>query len=108
MIVEDPDAKGPPFTHWLIYNMPASLKGLPAGVPPVGKLPNGAEQGVNGWNKTGYGAPCPPVGTHRYMFHLYAVDQALTLAPGATRTDLSTAMRGHVVTEGDLIGTAAH
>jgi Raf kinase inhibitor-like YbhB/YbcL family protein len=90
--------------HWLLYNLPASSIGLPEAVRPA-DLPQGTLQGINGWGRTGYGGPCPPIGRHRYFFKLYALD---TLLPDMKQPDKETvvrAMRGHVVGESQLMGT---
>ncbi|MEM3736837.1 MAG: YbhB/YbcL family Raf kinase inhibitor-like protein [Candidatus Bathyarchaeia archaeon] len=104
LIVDDPDAPGGTFTHWVIFNIPSSESGLQENVPKTGKLPNGAIQGKNDFGRNGYGGPCPPSGTHRYQFHLYALDTQLNLPPGATKQDLQRAMRGHILAKAELIG----
>lgn len=109
LIVDDPDAPDPAaprvtWVHWLLYNLPASSIGLPEAVRPA-DLPQGTLQGINGWGRTGYGGPCPPIGRHRYFFKLYALD---TLLPDMKQPDKETvvrAMRGHVVGESQLMGT---
>ncbi len=99
--VIDPDARD--FVHWLVYDMTGTPSGgLPAG---VSASPDAPPQGTNGFGKRGYGGPCPPSGTHRYRFTLFALDAALGLS-GAPRIDsLRTAMSGHVLAEAMLIGT---
>ncbi len=99
----DPDAGG--FVHWVLYGLPPSVTELAAGVPPSDTLPNGARQGINGFGRVGYGGPCPPAGkAHRYVFTLYALDAALDLPPKATQAQLATAMAGHILAEGQLVG----
>ena len=104
LICDDPDAPVGTWVHWVLYNLPASAKELPAGVPPQEKLASGAVQGKNDFRKPGYGGPCPPGGTHRYYFKLYALDKALDLKPGATKKELLKAMEGHILAEGQLMG----
>jgi len=105
IIMEDPDAPGGVFTHWLIYNIPPSLNKLDEDVPKSGELPFGALQGLNDFGGIGYGGPCPPPGKpHRYVFKIYALDSRLDLGPGATRSELMRAMEGHVVAEASLTG----
>ena len=110
LIVEDPDAKEPtPFVHWLLYNLPADLTGLPQALPATPRLPQlgGAQQGRNSKGGVGYFGPRPPVGDapHHYCFELFALDTVLTLDPAVDRTALVAAMRGHVVATGELVGT---
>jgi len=104
LICDDPDAPLGTWVHWVLYNLPASVRELPAGVPPDERLANGAVQGRNDFRRLGYGGPCPPGGTHRYYFKLYALDKALDLKPGATKKELLKAMEGHVLAEGQLMG----
>lgn len=104
LICDDPDAPVGTWVHWVLYNLPASAKELPAGVPPQEKLASGAVQGRNDFRKPGYGGPCPPGGTHRYYFKLYALDKALDLKPGATKKELLKTMEGHILAEGQLMG----
>ncbi|MBU4226288.1 MAG: YbhB/YbcL family Raf kinase inhibitor-like protein [Chloroflexi bacterium] len=105
LIMDDPDAPAGTWVHWVIYNIPASTGGLPENVPPDAKLADGSMQGKNSWGKPGYGGPCPPSGTHRYFFKLYALDAVLTLASGATKAELLTAMEGHILGYAELMGT---
>jgi len=104
LIVDDPDAPRGIFTHWVIFNIPASDNSLSENVPASGILPNGATQGSNGGGRIGYTRPCPPSGTHHYVFHLYALDTQLNLQAGATKQDLLTAMTGHILAEAQLTG----
>lgn len=104
-INDDPDAPGKTWVHWVLSNLPPSSRGLPAGVPPDEELPDGTRQGMTDFGRIGYGGPCPPSGTHRYYFKLYALDTLLTLAPGATKPQLEQAMQGHVLTQAQLMGT---
>jgi len=104
LICDDPDAPLGTWVHWVLYNLPASVRELPAGVPPDERLANGALQGRNDFRRLGYGGPCPPGGTHRYYFKLCALDKALDLKPGATKKELLKAMEGHILAEGQLMG----
>jgi Raf kinase inhibitor-like YbhB/YbcL family protein len=97
LIVDDPDAPGGTFLHWLLYN-----------IDPTERIPEGTSPGTEGANdfgKTAYGGPCPPSGTHRYYFRLYALDSALELSRGAEREQVEGAMKGHVLAEAQLMGT---
>lgn len=110
LIVDDPDAPRPePWVHWVLYKIPADTPGLPEGIPTSGPVssPPGAVQGKNSWPKNGYGGPYPPTGhgVHHYHFKLYALDVELTLGAGATKEALLKAMQGHVLAEGELVGT---
>ncbi|MGH8548457.1 MAG: YbhB/YbcL family Raf kinase inhibitor-like protein [Methylococcales bacterium] len=109
LIVDDPDAPDPAapqmtWVHWVLYNIPITSIGLPEGVSSK-DLPQGTLQGLNDWQRTGYGGPCPPVGRHRYFHKLYALDTVLPDIPGATKTHLEKAMDGHVLEKSELIGT---
>jgi Raf kinase inhibitor-like YbhB/YbcL family protein len=104
LIMDDPDAPSGTFVHWLVYRLPVSQTELQEGIPPRGSFPNGARQGVNGFGRIGYGGPCPPSGTHRYYFHLYALDSPLDLPPGVTREQLEQAMKNHILEEAQLMG----
>jgi Raf kinase inhibitor-like YbhB/YbcL family protein len=109
LIVKDPDAPNGTFIHWVVYNLPASLIGLDANVPPTGALAKGGLQGANGLGQIGYKGPCPPPGSapHHYHFELTALDTTLDLKPGATAAEVETAAHGHVKATGDLVGTFA-
>lgn len=104
LICDDPDAPIGTFVHWVIFSLPAETKEIEENVPPAKTLPNGAKQGTNGFGTIGYGAPCPPSGTHRYFFKIYALDMELDLAAGATKSDLLNAIEGHILGQGQLIG----
>lgn len=109
LIVEDPDApdpKAPKMTwdHWILYNMPSTLKGLAENEHPK-DLAEGTLSGLNSWNATGYGGPCPPIGRHRYYFKLYALDKVLPDLESPDKKKLLEAMKGHVIKEAELIGT---
>ena len=110
LIVDDPDAPTPqPWVHWVLYKIPSALSGLPAGIAKTAilKQPPGALQGETSWGKVGYFGPLPPKGhgVHHYYFKLFALDQPLSLAAGVSKEALLAAMRGHVLGEGELIGT---
>lgn len=105
LISDDPDAPMGTWVHWVVYNLLPSVRQLPEVFPMDGQLPDGTRQGKTDFGRTGYGGPCPPSGTHRYFFKLYALDTTLSLAPGATAKQLEAAMRGHVVAEAQLMGT---
>ncbi len=107
LVVDDPDAPGRTFVHWVLYGLPPSLTGLPTGVPRDAQLtkPVTAIQGVNDFRRTGWNGPCPPPGpAHRYVFTLYALDAELKVPPGATKRVLLDAAKGHVVEQAQLIG----
>ena len=104
LISDDPDAPMGTWIHWVIYNIPPTVTELEQGVPTSKELPNRAKQGINDFRKIGYGGPCPPSGTHRYFFKLYALDSELNLAPGATKNNLLNAMEGHILGMGQLMG----
>ena len=108
LFLDDPDAPGGTFTHWLVYDMPPSVSEIPEGrgIESSG-LPNGGYQGQHGFlGRLGYAGPCPPRGeTHRYLLHIYAVDGTLDLAERATSAEVIAAMRGRIVGHGSLTGT---
>ena len=104
LIADDPDAPRGTWVHWVVYNIPASEKGLAENAPARENLDNGARQGTNDFKKIGYGGPCPPSGTHRYFFKLYALDTDLNLPSGATKDQLLKATESHVLAEGQLMG----
>lgn len=112
MVCDDPDAPTrEPWVHWVIAKIPAPTTGLPEGVPRTGTLddPPGAVQGVNSWpsDNIGYRGPAPPPGhgTHHYHFKLYALSSALPVSAGVTKAQLLSAMEGHVLAQGELVGT---
>lgn len=105
LIVVDPDAPMGSFTHWVLYNLPATMRELPEGLPRQEQLPDGSRQGRNSFPRTGYGGPCPPrTSTHRYVFVLYALDRTLDLPAGATRRQVEEAIKGHILAHGELTG----
>ena len=104
LICEDPDAPMGTFTHWILYDIPADVHELPENLPKDKVLPNGAKQGIADFKKIGYGGPCPPSGTHRYYFKLYALDTLLNLEPGLKKEDILKAMNGHILAQGQIMG----
>ncbi len=105
LLMEDPDAPGGTFVHWVIFNIPAESKGLPEAVPDKPRLDDGSVQGRNTAGGIGYYGPLPPMGTrHRYYFTVYALDNMLGLGPGATREQVLKAIEGHVLDKGRLLG----
>ena len=108
LIVDDPDAPDPAapkmtWVHWMLYNIPSDASGLPEGVG-AKDLPPGTLQGLNDWQRTGYGGPCPPVGSHRYFHKLYALDTLLPNLKHPTKAILEKAMEGHVIAHVELVG----
>jgi Raf kinase inhibitor-like YbhB/YbcL family protein len=105
LILDDPDAPRGTWVHWVVYNLPADTIGLPEAVKADSVLPGNALQGKNDYKRNDYSGPCPPSGTHRYYFKIYALDTALDLKAGATKDDVLHAMEGHVLAHGQLMGT---
>lgn len=102
LIVDDPDAPRGTFTHWLAWNIASDAKGLPEGA----KAPR---EGMNGFGSAGYKGPCPPPGKpHRYFFRLFALDTVLSLAQGSSKEALMAAMKGHILSQAELVGTYQH
>jgi Raf kinase inhibitor-like YbhB/YbcL family protein len=109
LIVDDPDAPDPAaprmtWVHWLLYNLPPDSVGLPEGITSA-NLPPGTLEGLNDWQRTGYGGPCPPIGRHRYFHKLYALDRMLPDLNQPTKAVLEAAMHGHILAQTELIGT---
>ncbi|MCI0410565.1 MAG: YbhB/YbcL family Raf kinase inhibitor-like protein [Acidobacteria bacterium] len=104
LISDDPDAPGGTWVHWVVWNIPPSSRGLAQGAAKSAQWTDGTRQGITDFRRVGYGGPCPPSGTHRYFFRLYALDTMLDLASGASRADLDRSMRGHVLAQADLMG----
>ena len=105
LIVDDPDAPVGTWVHWVLYNLPSDTRSLTEAFPSDADLPDGSKNGENSWGRLGYGGPCPPGGTHRYFFKLYALDMILDMAAGATKEQLLQAMEGHILAESELMGT---
>ena len=101
LIVDDPDAPSGLFTHWLVWNIPPQTGSIAEGSAPQGV------QGANDFGKSGYRGPCPPPGTHRYSFKIFALDRELELRSGAKRSQVDAAMKGHVIAQGQLVGRYA-
>ena len=108
LIMDDPDAPFGTFVHWVIFNIPGSARGLDATLPTEPQLSDGSIQGKNSASRTGYMGPCPPSGTHRYFFKLYALDTILDLTSDAKKDDVLNAIDGHILAEGELMGTYSH
>ena len=104
LICDDPDAPMGTFVHWVIFGLPAETRELAENIPSDETLPNGAKQGKSDFGRIGYGGPCPPSGTHRYFFKIYALDTEIALAAGASKRELVKAMEGHILGQGQLIG----
>ncbi len=104
LICDDPDAPMGTWVHWVIFNLPSDTKELMENIPVQKNLLNGTQQGKNDFGNTGYGGPCPPSGTHRYYFKIYALDIVLTQEAGITKAELLKAMNGHILAEGQIMG----
>ena len=107
LIADDPDAPMGTWVHWVAWNIPPNAHGLEEGMPKKDSLPNGMKQGTTDFRSIGYGGPCPPSGTHRYFFKLYALDTSLNLPPSTTKKDLEKAMQGHLLQQVELMGKYA-
>lgn len=106
LVVDDPDAPDPAapkttWVHWVLYDIPATVTTLAKGA----RAPEGAREGKNDWGRTGYGGPCPPIGRHRYFHKVYALDSVLGERGALTKAELERVMKGHVLAEGQLVGT---
>jgi len=99
LIIDDPDAPSGLFTHWIVWNIDPKTSGVAESA-----APRSGVQGTNDFGKSGYGGPCPPSGTHRYYFKIFALDRTLDLKSNAKRAELDAAMRGHVIAQGELMG----
>jgi hypothetical protein len=104
LINDDPDAPMGTWVHWVAYNIPSNITKLDENAKPEREFKNGMRQGSNSWPRIGYGGPCPPSGTHRYYFKLYALDTVLDIKPGATKVQVLQAMKEHVLAEAQLMG----
>jgi Raf kinase inhibitor-like YbhB/YbcL family protein len=105
LISDDPDAPVGTWVHWVMWNIPANASALDENLPKTASLPNGTKQGTTDFRRIGYGGPCPPSGTHRYYFKLYALDTALNLPASTIKKDLEKAMQGHILGQAELMGT---
>lgn len=105
LIADDPDAPVGTWVHWVAFDLPASLRSLPQGVPKKEQLADGTRHGQNDFGRTGYGGPCPPPGkAHRYFFKIYALDTKLNLPSSATKKEVERAMQNHVLAQGEYMG----
>ncbi|MGH2574220.1 MAG: YbhB/YbcL family Raf kinase inhibitor-like protein [Ignavibacteria bacterium] len=104
IICDDPDAPAGTWVHWVIYNLPADQMNLSENISSKKQLENDARHGINDFRKFGYGGPCPPSGTHRYFFKLYALDSKINLEGDVAKDQLLKAMEGHILAEGQLMG----
>ena len=104
LIADDPDAPKGLFTHWIVYGIDPGTTSLAEHQPDAPELPNGARQGINGFGELGYGGPQPPSGTHRYFFHLYAIDKDTKFPARLTRQEIDDAIAGHVLEEATTMG----
>ncbi len=105
LICDDPDAPMGTWVHWVLYGLSPDTLEISENIPDDKEVLGGAKHGVNDFHKYGYGGPCPPGGTHRYFFKLYAVDtEVVDLDPGATKDEVLVAIKGHVLAEGQLMG----
>lgn len=105
LIVQDPDAPGGDWTHWVLYNISPDRQSLPEAYSSEESSLNGVKQGRNSWHQIKYGGPCPPSGTHRYFFTLYALDSFLEIETGASQQELVIAMQSHILAQTQLMGT---
>ncbi len=99
LIVDDPDAPRGTWVHWVVWNIDPATREIKEH-----SIPDGAQQGTNDFRKLDYGGPCPPSGTHRYFFKLYALDKVLNLGPNTTKAALESAMKGHILARAEIIG----
>jgi len=104
LISDDPDAPMGTWVHWVLFNIPPDVDTLPENIPQEEELENGAKQGITDFFRIGYGGPCPPGGTHRYYFKLYALDTMLDAEAGITKKELLELMEGHILAQGQLMG----
>lgn len=100
LVMDDPDAPARLWVHWVVWDFPPETSEIREHT-----LPHGAAQGINSWKKNAYGGPCPPSGTHRYFFRLYALDTKLHLPEQTHKDDLERAMEGHILATAELMGT---
>ena len=97
LIIDDPDAPSGTFDHWVVWNIPPSTSKISEDAVP-------GIEGMNGARQMGYMGPCPPSGTHRYFFKVYALDTELSLGVGSRKKDVEKAIQGHILSKGELIG----
>ncbi len=103
LIVDDPDAPAKTWVHWVVWNILPSVR-----IVAEGSIPEGGIEGMTDFGTRGYGGPCPPSGTHRYFFKLYALDTMLELPEASTKPDVVAAMDGHIITSAELVGLYSH
>jgi len=104
LIADDPDAPTGTWVHWVIYDLPATMSNLSEHVPSQKVIRTIGRHGITDFGRVGYGGPCPPTGTHRYFFKLYALDTRLNLEAGKTKSEVELAMQGHILAQGQLMG----
>jgi Raf kinase inhibitor-like YbhB/YbcL family protein len=104
IICDDPDAPMGTWVHWVLFNLPANIHELSEDVPALEILPNGAKQGRNDFGKIGYGGPCPPGGTHRYYFKVYALSAEIKVKAGISKSELLKVMESNILSKGQLTG----
>jgi len=104
VICDDPDAPMGTWVHWVIYNIPPVVTELPENIHQERLLRNKSKQGINDFRRIGYGGPCPPRGSHRYFFKIYALDTVLELEAGIKKEELVRAMEGHILASGEIMG----
>jgi Raf kinase inhibitor-like YbhB/YbcL family protein len=105
LIMDDPDAPVGTWIHWVLFNIPGDASGIVESIPAEPILPDGSIHGANSWERSDYGGPCPPGGTHRYFFKLYALDGELDLPEGSSLDAVLASMEGHIIAEASLMGT---
>lgn len=99
LIMDDPDAPRGTWVHWVVWNVNPKIREIKENT-----VPDGGKQGMNDFRKHDYGGPCPPSGTHRYFFKLYALDTILDIQPNATKAQLEGAMKGHIIARTEMVG----
>ena len=104
LVMEDPDAPSGIFVHWILFNIPSDVKKFSKGIADIEQFKDGSSHGTTSFGRFGYGGPCPPSGTHRYYFKIFALDTILNLGPCASMMQVDIAMRGHILTTGELMG----
>ena len=104
LISDDPDAPVGTWVHWVLYNLPVNVTSLSENIPKMKQLENGSLHGKNDFGRFEYGGPCPPGGTHRYYFKIYALDTMISAGPGLTKKQLLKEMDKHILAQGELVG----
>lgn len=104
LLMDDPDAPGGTWSHWVMYGVPVNHKGLDENIPAIPVLPDGSCQGRNSWARIGYGGPCPPSGIHRYVFHLFALSESPVLESGLSSSQVLAAIRNDILAEALITG----